>query len=48
MFEITWPDVVLSGIEFLKNAGDFIQIDLLEIPGLSCHGQAIALKPNFT
>ena len=47
MFEITWPDVVLSGIEFLKNAGDFIQIDLLEIPGLSCPWASYSFETKF-
>jgi hypothetical protein len=45
IFKITWPDVVLSGIGFLKSAGDLIQIDLLEIPGLACKGAAGAHLP---
>ena len=47
IFEITWPDVVLSGIEFLKSAGDFIQIDLLEIPGLACPWAAYSYETKF-
>ena len=47
IFEITWPDVVLSGIEFLKNAGDFIQIDLLEIPGLACPWASYSYETKF-
>jgi hypothetical protein len=47
IFEITWPDIVLSGIEFLKNAGDFIQIDLLEIPGLACPWASYSYETKF-
>jgi hypothetical protein len=47
IFEITWPDVVLSGIEFLKNVGDFIQIDLLEIPGLACPWASYSYETKF-
>lgn len=47
IFEITWPGVVLSGIEFLKNVGDFIQIDLLEIPGLSCPWASYSYETKF-
>ena len=47
IFEITWPDVVLSGIEFLKNVGDFIQIDLLKIPGLACPWASYSYETKF-
>ena len=47
IFEITWPDIVLSFIEFLKNAGDFIQIDLLEIPGLACPWASYSYETRF-
>jgi hypothetical protein len=47
IFEITWPDTVLSFIEFLKNAGDFIQIDLLEIPGLACPWSSYSYETRF-
>ena len=47
IFEITWPDIVLSFIEFLKNAGDFIQIDLLEIPGLACPWASYSYEAKF-
>ncbi len=47
MFEITWPGIVLSGIEFLKNAGDFIQIDLLELPGLACPWASYSYETKF-
>ena len=47
IFEITWPDVVLSGIKFLKSAGDFIQIDLLEIPGLACPWATYSYETKF-
>ena len=47
IFEITWPDTVLSFIEFLKNAGDFIQIDLLEIPGLACPWASYSYETKF-
>jgi hypothetical protein len=47
IFEITWPGVVLSGIAFLKNVGDFIQIDLLEIPGLACPWASYSYETKF-
>jgi hypothetical protein len=47
IFEITWPGVVLSFIEFLKNAGDFIQIDLLEVPGLACPWASYSYETKF-
>jgi hypothetical protein len=47
MFEITWPGVVFSCIEFLKNASDFIQIDLLEIPGLACPWASYSYETKF-
>jgi hypothetical protein len=47
IFEITWPGAVLSGIDFLKSVGDFIQIDLLEIPGLACPWASYSYETKF-
>jgi hypothetical protein len=47
IFEVTWPEPVLSGIDFLKSASDLIKVDLLEIPGLACPWAGYSYETKF-
>lgn len=47
IFEVTWPEPVLSGIDSLKSVSDLIKVDLLEIPGLACPWAGYSYETKF-
>jgi hypothetical protein len=47
LFQVEWPQLVLSGIIWLKTVSEMIKIDLFEVPGLACLWTSYSYEIKF-